>query len=208
MTKTADAQHHSGTPAVTMWFDPVCPYSWNTARWLNTVAIARGFDIDWQLASLAILNEGRQLPPPQQARMADSHRIGRLMAAIQREKGTTGLSTAYFTFGQRYFTQPPGGIDDSLIHDVLTSVGARETTPRALTDASLDELLQHSHAAGQHALGEPGGSPILSIDGHAFFGPVLTAVPAAEQTSTLFDAVAILAATTPFAQLQRPRTAA
>ena len=208
MTNTTDAQHHSGTPAVTMWFDPVCPYSWNTARWLNNTAIARGFDIDWQLANLAILNEGRELPPPQQARMADSRRIGRLMAAIRREKGSAGLSAAYFTFGQRYFTQPPGGIDDGLIHDVLTSVAAQETAHSALADASLDELLQDSHAAGQRALGEPGGSPILSIDGHAFFGPVLTAVPAAAQTTTLFDAVATLAATTPFTQLQRPRTAA
>jgi hypothetical protein len=73
---------------------------------------------------------------------------------------------------------------------------------------SLDELLEHSHGAGQRALGEPGGSPILSIDGHAFFGPVLTAVPAAELTAALFDAVATLAATTPFAQLQRPRSVA
>jgi hypothetical protein len=208
MTKTVDTQTHSGSPAVTMWFDPVCPYSWNTARWLNSAAIARGFDIDWQLANLAILNEGRELPPPQRARMADSGRIGRLMAAVQREKGIAGLATAYFTFAERYFTQPPGNIDDSLIHDVLTSVAARETTPSALTDESLDELLKRSHGAGQRALGEPGGSPILSIDGRAFFGPVLSAVPAAERTNALFDAVATLAATTPFSQLQRPRTAA
>jgi hypothetical protein len=208
MTNTEAAHTYSRSPAVTMWFDPVCPYSWNTARWLNSAATAIGFDIDWQLANLAILNEGRQLPPPQHARMADSRRIGRLMAAIQREKGQAGMATAYFTFGQRYFAQPPGAVDDTLIDEMLVSVGAEETNRDALTDASLDTLVQHSHAAGQSALGEPGGSPILSIDGHAFFGPVLTAVPASEKTTALFHAVATLAATAPFAQLQRPRIAA
>jgi hypothetical protein len=208
MMTTVDKQQHSGSPAVTMWFDPVCPYSWNTARWLKSVATGRGFEIDWQLANLAILNEGRELPPPQQARMTDSRRIGRLMAAVQREKGTTGLATAYFAFGQRYFTQPPGNVEDSLISDVLSAVDARDTTPAALTDAALDKLLAQSHDAGQHALGEPGGSPILSIDGHAFFGPVLTAVPAEQMTTALFDAVAALGATTAFSQLQRPRAAA
>jgi len=130
MTKSIDMQSYSISTAVTMWFDPVCPYSWNTARWLHATAVARGFTVDWQLANLGILNDGRELPPPQQARMADSRRVGRLMAAIQREKGTSGLATAYFTFGQRYFTQPPGSVDDNLIRDEL-SRGPGNHTQRA-----------------------------------------------------------------------------
>ncbi|GLB98035.1 hypothetical protein SRL2020226_48110 [Mycobacterium kiyosense] len=89
MTNTIDKQEHSDIPAVTMWFDAVCPYTWNTARWLNGAGIELGFVIDWQLANLAILNEGREVPPPQQTRMADSACVGRLMAAIQREKAET-----------------------------------------------------------------------------------------------------------------------
>jgi len=195
------------SPVVTVWLDPVCPYSWNTARWLRDAASAMNFDIDWQLASLAILNEGRELPPPQQARMADSRRIGRLMAAVAREKGAAGLATAYFAFGHRYFDQSPGVVDDDLIRDVLNSVDAKDTTERAMTDGSLDELLQQSHAAGQNALGETGGSPIVSIDGHAFFGPVLTSLPTPGDSTALFHAIATLGATAPFTQLQRPRPA-
>jgi hypothetical protein len=58
------AGYFNGTTAVTMWLDPVCPFSWNTARWLDEVAGNAEFEIDWQLMSLAILNEGRELPPP------------------------------------------------------------------------------------------------------------------------------------------------
>jgi hypothetical protein len=136
--------------------------------------------------------------------MRDSQQIGRLMAAIYRERGIAGLTAAYLAFGEPYFdrSQP---VDDNLVEHVLTTAGARDTTAAALSDASLDELVRHWHQAGQDALGETAGSPILRIDGHTFFGPVLTAMPAPEMTTALFDAVAPLAATPQFTQLQRPR---
>lgn len=192
---------------VTLWLDPVCPFSWNTARWLRAVAEEAGLVIDWQLMSLAVLNEGRDLPPAQQARMRDSERIGRLMAAIAREKGTAGWADAYFAFGERYFERSEP-VNADLVAHVLMTVGARDATVTAVSDASLDEPIRRQHQAGQDALGDVGGSPILRIDGHAFFGPVLTALPDAEATVALFDAVATLAAVPQFSQLQRPRSSA
>ncbi|KQY06791.1 hypothetical protein ASD37_11585 [Mycobacterium sp. Root135] len=206
MTDSRDGTD-SPTPSVTIWFDPVCPFSWNTARWLVKAGEATGFDVDWQLANLAILNEGRELPPQQQARMVDSRRVGRLMAAIRRDTGSASLSAAYFTFGEHYFDQSPGVVDDELIAKVLSSAHADGVSAAALTDSSLDELVAKSHAAGQAALGETGGSPIVSVDGHAFFGPVLTSVPTDDQTVPLFTALATLARTSSFTQLQRPRPA-
>jgi hypothetical protein len=199
------AIEHPGTTAVTMWLDPVCPFSWNTARWLDEVAGNAGFDIDWQLMSLAILNEGRELPPPQQARMGDSQQIGRLMAAIHGERGATAMATAYRAFGERYF-EHSAPVDNGLVEHVLTIAGARDTTAAALSDASLDETVRDWHQRSQDALGETGGSPIVQIDGHTFFGPVLTAPPASTTAVALFEAVATLAATDQFTQLQRPRT--
>lgn len=191
----------------TLWLDPVCPFSWNTARWLRAVAEKTGLAIDWQLMNLAVLNEGRELPPAQQARMRDSQQVGRLMAAIAREHGAAGWVAAYFAFGERYFDRSePVGAD--LVAHVLMMAGARGATAAAVSDASLDQVVRQQHQAGQDALGETGGSPILRIGEHTFFGPVLTALPDAGATIALFDAVATLAATPQFTQLQRPRTAA
>ncbi|GAA4532713.1 DsbA family protein [Mycobacterium paraffinicum] len=200
----ADSDRPGST--VTLWLDPVCPFSWNTARWLRAVAEKTGMAVDWQLMSLAVLNEGRELPAPQQARMRDSQQVGRLMAAIARENGAAGWTAAYFAFGERYFdgSEP---LDDSLVAHVLTAAGARDTTAAVTSDASLDEVVRRGHQAAQDALGETGGSPILRIDGHAFFGPVLTALPDVADSIALFDAVATLGAVPQFAQLQRPRTA-
>lgn len=192
---------------VTLWLDPVCPFSWNTARWIRAVAEKTGMSVDWQLMSLAVLNEGRELPPPQQARMRDSRKVGRLMAAIAREKGDDGWVAAYFAFGERYIDRSEP-LDDGLVAHLLTTVGVRDTTAEAVSDESLDESVRRGHQAAQDALGETGGSPILQIDGHAFFGPVLTAVPDEKDSVALFDAIATLAAVPQFAQLQRPRAAA
>lgn len=194
-------------PTVTLWLDPVCPFSWNTARWLRTVAERTGLVIDWQLMSLAVLNEGRELPPAQQARMRDSQQIGRLMAAVVREHGVAGWTAAYFAFGERYFDRSEP-VSANLVAQVLMAAGARGATAAAVSDASLDDFVRAQHEAGQQALGETGGSPILRIGGHTFFGPVLTALPDAQAATAVFDAVATLAATPQFAQLQRPRSAA
>lgn len=194
-------------PTVTLWLDPVCPFSWNTARWLRAVADRTGLVIDWQLMSLAVLNEGRELPSAQQARMRDSQRIGRLMAAVAREHGVAGWTAAYFAFGERYFDRSEP-VSADLVAQVLMAAGARGATAAAVSDASLDDFVRAQHEAGQQALGETGGSPILRIGEHTFFGPVLTAVPDAQAATAVFDAVATLAATPQFAQLQRPRTAA
>lgn len=199
-------QRDSTTPTVTLWLDPVCPYTWNTARWLRAVAQKTGLAIEWRLMNLAVLNEGGELSPAHQARMRDSRRVGRLMAAIARDHDSAGWVAAYFAFGERYFehSQP---LTDSLVMDVLSAAGVDDITPAATADAALDEMVRRAHQDGQDALGESGGSPILRIGERTFFGPVLTALPDADTTIALFDAVAALAAIPEFTELHRPRTA-
>jgi 2-hydroxychromene-2-carboxylate isomerase len=200
-----DRQLPDGSPrTVTLWLDPVCPFSWNTARWLSAAAEKAGFGIDWRLMSLANLNEGRELPPPQQARMRDSRQVGRLMVALRGELGTDAVAKAYFAFGQRYFDQS-AELDDELVEHVLAAVGARHVTAAALTDASLDAAVKESHQASQAALGESAGSPLITIGGQTMFGPVLTSVPAPDKALGIFDAVATLVGASEFSQLQRPR---
>ncbi len=192
-------------PAVTIWLDPVCPFSWHTARWLRDVAGELGLAIDWRLMSLAVLNEGRELPPPQQARMHDSRRIGRLMAAIRERHGADAMAAAYFAFGERYL-ENSHPLDDGLVAEVLDAAGCHDIDAAVMSDTAQDDLVRLSHEAGQNALGESGGSPIMQIDGRTFFGPVLSGPPAPETRRALFDAVATLAAVPQFSQLQRPRT--
>ena len=156
---------------VTLWLDPVCPFSWNTARWLRAAADKAGFSLEIRPMNLAVLNEGRELPPPQQARMNDSRTVGRLMAALRDELGADAFSDAYFAFGQLYFDQSAPVDDDDLATSLLRSAGASRTTAAAMTDPSWDPAVRLAHKASQSALGDIGGSPLVTIGGHTVFGP-------------------------------------
>lgn len=194
----------SDPTAVTLWLDPVCPFTWNTARWLQAAAEAGGAAIDWRLMNLAVLNIGRELPAPQQARMADSRRIGRLMAAIRRDLGVEALVNAYFTFGEAYFDQS-APVDQALADKVLAAVGASQITSAVLDDDTLDDSIAQAHQAAQDAYGATGGSPLLTINSHTFFGPVFTELPALESVATDFAALVTLTAMPQFTQIERPR---
>jgi len=39
---SSETQH-----GVAFWFDPSCPFTWQTSRWLRAVADARGLPVDW-----------------------------------------------------------------------------------------------------------------------------------------------------------------
>jgi hypothetical protein len=145
------------------------------------------------------------MPRPQQARMQDSRRIGRLMAAIRERHGAEVMAAGYFAFGERYL-EHSHALDDSLVAEVLDAVGCHDIDAAVMSDAAQDDLVRLSHQAGQNALGESGGSPIIQIDGKTVSGPVLAGPPAPEMRKALFDAVATLAAVPQFSQLQRPRT--
>lgn len=188
---------------VTLWLDPVCPFSWNTARWLMDAADKVGFSLELRLMNLAVLNEGRQLPPPQESHMRDSRKAGRLMAAV-RDGAADALVAAYFAFGQLYFDQS-ASVDGRLVAQVARAAGMPRITAAVLDDATWDAAVRQSHEASQQALGDVGGSPLVTIGGHTVFGPVLNAVPDADRTVAVFEAVTALVATPQFSQLQRPR---
>ncbi len=190
--------------AVGLWLDPVCPFSWHTARWLIAASVRIGFDIDWRIISLAVLNEGRELPEPQRARMKDSRRAGRLMAALHAELGNDVVGKAYVSFAEQYHDHS-AALDDLLAEHVIRAVDAERVTAAAVNDSSWDATVSRFHRASQDALGESGGSPMLTIGGRTAFGPVFSAVPTAEETRPLFDAVSALLRAPEFSQLQLPR---
>ena len=69
------------TTTADFWIDPSCPWSVMTASWLAEVQRERGIDVRWHAMSLALLNEGNEIPEEWAQFTADSWGPVRVLAA-------------------------------------------------------------------------------------------------------------------------------
>lgn len=188
---------------VDVWFDPVCPFTWVTTRWLRDATARRGLETDWHLMSLAALNEGAEQTAEERAEMADSRVAGRLLAAVADRHGPAALEPAYAELGS-LLHRAARPMDRDTAAAALAAAQADPDLVGAVDDDAWDPAVRASHQQGQELLGGDGGTPIIAIDRQAFFGPVLMEIPGPAQADALFDAVTVLARTGSFRQIQRP----
>jgi hypothetical protein len=191
---------------VDLWVDPICPWAWMTSRWLLEAGRVRDFDVRFHTMSLAVLNEGRDLPEEYVSLMAKAWGPVRVMIALNDREGETALRAFYDAFGEYYHVA--GHRDDLREASVraLASAGLDDTYIGAFEDTSWDEPLTVSHHAGMDAVGMDVGTPVIHVGEVAFFGPVVTPAPKGEAAGRLFDGVVAVASTPGFYEIKRTRT--
>lgn len=182
-----------------MWFDPSCPYTWLTARWLMEVRKVRPVEVRWHVMSLSVLNEGRDDDPEGDPEGYLWVPV-RICAAVQRDHGQQALERLYTAL----WTTGTG----DWIGDLRTAL-ATAGLPVELAEAGLgndyDDVVRASHAEGIGLIGgDHVGTPIVAVDGGrvVFFGPVVSRVPTGEQAARLWDGTLLVAGTPGFHELK------
>lgn len=208
---------------VDYWFDPLCPWSWTTSRWMVSVAERIDVDIRWHPMSLSLLNANDQQP------FADFNKIGigpvRVCAAVHG-KEPERLGQLYTEIGNRFHHagdwQEEGRFVDFMklvdaylanaedvkpkVVEALAAAGLDAGYIDAFDDDAFDQVLGDSHLAvpaGEQKQ-ELIGVPTISVDGSAaLFGPVISEVPEGEHVVKLWEAFSTLALNPDFFELKR-----
>jgi hypothetical protein len=189
-----------------IWVDPICPWAWMTSRWLLEVEQTRPVKVTFRVMSLAYLNKDREMPPAYQAVQTEGWKPVRVLIAAGQQFGHEAVRNLYNEMGTRLH---PGGKKladiDEVIADSINALGLSPELINAANDVSLDDDLIKEHHAGVDQVGEDVGTPIISVDGVAFFGPVVTPAPRGEDALRLWDGIVMAASTPGFYELKRSR---
>ena len=193
------------TTTAHFWFDPTCPFTWATSRWLRDTAPAQSAQVEWHLMSLAVLNDGNEVPEQYRAGMALSWRPLRLLAAARRTADNAAVGALFTALGTRMHDQRRT-VDDALLAESLAEAGLPADLLAAADDTAYDDDVRAGHAEAQERVGTESGSPVLALgDGPAWFGPVVPPVPTGQAATDLWQGLVALSSVAQFSELKRGR---
>lgn len=195
------------TERIKLHFDPICPWCYQTSRWLKGLEDAGHVELSYGLFSLEMQNRGDE---PETMAKAHARSEGSLRTAVvvRKANGEAGVGAFYSAIGRRF-------------HEEGEALELPATIEAALEDAGLDPSMC------EEALGDPStldavaqehrdlvettrsfGVPTIVVDGGdgpAIFGPVIRDLPSGDEALELFEHTLWLARNDNFAELKRDR---
>ena len=195
--------------SVRFYFDPVCPWCYQTSRWIRRLAQLGEADLDWGLFSLEVQNAGNESED-----MARSHsRSGialRTAVLVRGRAGGSGVGELYRALGERLFQRGEPLEDLSTVEAALGDAGLDpQLAGEARDDDSLWEQVMDDHREVVERT-QSFGVPTIVLDGGdgpAMFGPVISSVPASDEEAVeLFHHVVWLVRYENFSELKRERS--
>lgn len=206
---------------INFYFDPVCPFAWMTSKWVRSVVAQRGYTVDWRFISLrqvnATVDYEADFPPEYEAGHTAGLRLLRVAARTRAEHGRQAVGPLYAALGQRIFETSSARPDEEtptrdsrgtrqFVEPALVECGLPLDLADALDERSFDPVIQAETDEALRLTGKDVGTPIIHFEpptGVAFFGPVISRLPDADEALALWDHVAGLASFPGFAELKR-----
>lgn len=205
-------------PDLEFHFDPVCPYCWETSKWVRQVQRLSGIEVGWRFISLRFVNEpkGYEGRPGFREVHLEGTRLLRIAAAVRDVDGNQAVGRLYEAMGEAIWeVEAPEGDRAAIramhakgfdIPAILSTAGVDPALAEAADDERHDLVIREETDSALRRAGDDVGTPILVFappDGPAFFGPVISELPPDEDAVALYEALGRLAAWDGFTELKR-----
>ena len=190
---------------VDFWFDPACPWTWITSRWMTEVEQARHLNVTWRTFSLLHHNREGEMPDQYRKPLIAQWRGLRVIEAARAGYGNDAVAALYTAFGSAIHLHG----DDSL-ESLASAVEAAGVDPSVLShadDESWDHGIRLSTDTGSALVGKDVGIPIIGIEGakSVFFGPVMSPAPTGDDAVKVWDAYQLLTEVEGVYEIKRTR---
>ncbi|MFV0524758.1 MAG: DsbA family protein [Acidimicrobiales bacterium] len=203
--------------SVAFHFDPMCPYAYQTSRWIRSVRDETGLRIEWRFFSLEEVNRVEGRKHPWEREWSYGWSLMRIGARLRRD-GMDALDAWYAAIGAALHEQGRKPHDPEVARAILADLGFAP----GLVDEALADPTTHDEVRAEHRkVIDAGGYGVPSLffpadgsvpgDGSStgeqmLFGPVLIDPPAGAAAVRLWDAVTAWLEFPDLFELQRPKS--
>ncbi len=192
--------------SVDFHFDVMCPYAYQTSKWIRAVRDEIGIEISWKFFSLEEVNrvEGKKHPWEREWSYGWSMmRIG----ALLRRQDMAMLDAWYERAGRALHEDGLKPHEPDVARHLLSELGFDP----GLVDEAIADQTTHDEVRDEHqkVIDHGGyGVPTLFFGDHCLFGPVLIDPPTGDAAVRLWHAVTAWTEFPNVYELQKPKTKA
>ena len=193
--------------AVDFHFDLMCPFAYQTSRWVREVRDRTDLEVTWRFFSLEEVNRQEGKKHPWERAWSYGWSMMRIGALLRRHD-MADLDRWYERAGRALHVEGRKPHEPAVARALLEELGL---DPGLVDEAIADPTTGDEVLADHRRVVDAGGFGVPTLffpDGQCLFGPVLVDPPTGEAAVRLWDAVAAWREFPHLYELQRPKSTA
>jgi 2-hydroxychromene-2-carboxylate isomerase len=194
------------TPRIEFFFDPMCPWAYQTSVWIRDVRSQIPLDIHWRFFSLEEVNRPEGKKHPWERELAYGWTPLRVAAWLRRID--MSLCDAWYeAAGRALHVEARRPYDRSVALELLADIGAPDDAwDAALADPTTHDDVRTDHDEAVQRHGGFGVPLIVLPDGGTVFGPVVHPAPTGAEALALWNLTVAYRSIPGLYELKTPKT--